>query len=160
MRAKYIPTLLVAAICILVGCMGVGGSTGGTTGGTTTGSSTGGTTGGSTTGGTTGGGGAIVNVSMVSMTFSPQTITAHAGDTIQWTNMSNLPHTVSSDTGQAGLDSSGQFPSGIPPTSVFTWPVPGGATVGTHFFYHCNFHGAAGNGTSLGPGMSGEITVN
>jgi plastocyanin len=120
---------------------------GGTGGGNTT-----------TTGGTTGGN--TVAVQMVNMTFTPQVTNAHAGDTIQWTNSSGLVHTVNSDTNQAGLDSSTAFPSGIGAGSVFTWTVPANATIGTNFFYHCAFHGAAGNGTALGVGMSGEITVN
>lgn len=123
------------------------------------GTSTGGTnTGGTNTGGTTGG--ATVNVTMNGMAFSPVQINAHAGDTVQWTNVGSLPHTVNSDTGQAGLDSSSAFPSGIGQNGVFTWTVPANATLGTNFFYHCNFHGAAGNGTSLGTGMAAEITVN
>ncbi len=111
-----------------------------------------------------GGGGtnATVMVSLTqAMTMSPQLANAHAGDTVMWTNTSaSLNHTVTSDTGQAGLDSSGQFPSGLAPGNVFTWTVPANAAIGTHYFYHCVFHGAAGNGTSLGTGMAGEITVN
>lgn len=135
---------------------GTTGSTSATTGSTdaTTGGTTGTTTG--TTGTTTGGGGGVtVDVQMVDMTFSPQIVNAHAGDTVRWTNISVLPHTVTSDTGQTGLSS-----STILNGNTFTWQVPADATAGTNFFYHCNFHGAAGNGTSLGFGMSGEISVN
>lgn len=146
MRIQPIAIVLIATIFIMVGCMGgSGGSTGGTTGTTAT---------------TTGGGGTTVAVTMNGMAFSPQLVNAHAGDTVQWTNVGSLPHTVNSDTSQAGLDSSSQFPSGIGQNGVFSWTVPANATLGTHFFYHCNFHGAAGNGSALGTGMSGEITVN
>ncbi len=145
MKGRLLIGVALVAMGILIGCMGEGGSL---TGGTTT---TGGTS--------TGGGGTTVPVSMTGMIYSPQVITAHAGDTIQWTNIGMPPHTVTSDTGQAGLDSSTQFPSGIATNGVFTWQVPSNATAGTNFFYHCTFHGAAGNGSSLGIGMSGEISV-
>ena len=127
---------------------------GGTTGATTTNGSTNGATNGG------GGGGVVVNVDMNGMIFTPQVVNAHAGDTVRWTNSGSLPHTVTSDTGETGLDSSSQFPSGIGQNGVFNWTVPAGATVGTHYFYHCQFHGSAGNGAALGNGMSGEITVN
>ena len=106
-------------------------------------------------------GGAFVDVSLTqAMTDSPQVVNAPAGDTVRWTNTATtLPHTVTSDTSQAGLDSSGSFPAGLQPGDQFTWTVPANAAIGTHYFYHCNFHGAAGNGTSLGTGMAGEITV-
>ena len=138
MKKQLIATILVATLVVVLGCMGSGG--GGNSGG--------------------GGGGSTVSLTMSGMSFSPQTALAHAGDTVQWTNTGSLPHTVTSDTGQAGLDSSTQYPGGIGQNNVFTWTVPANATIGTHYFYHCQFHGAPGNGTSLGAGMSGEITVN
>jgi plastocyanin len=141
MRAKLAGALVAAVLLVGVGCMGGGGSSTGTTNGSTN-------------------GGATVDVDMNGMAFTPQVVNAHAGDTVRWTNSGSLPHTVTSDTGQAGLDSSGQFPSGIGQNGVFSWTVPANASIGTNFFYHCVFHGTAGNGTALGTGMAGEITVN
>ncbi|MFI5385474.1 MAG: hypothetical protein ACHQ50_05060 [Fimbriimonadales bacterium] len=155
MKKRLFATFLLATIALAIGCMGVGGTNSG--GGTGTGGTSTTSTGGATNGG---GGGSTVAVTMMGMAFTPQLVNAHPGDTVQWTNLASFQHTVNSDTGQAGLDSSTQFPSGINPNSVFTWTVPATATVGTHFFYHCNFHGVAGDGTSLGLGMTGEITVN
>ena len=146
MKTKLVSILFFILIFIVIGCMGSGGSlTGGGNGSTATTSTTGGN---------------VVPVSMVDMSFTPQVVSAHAGDTVQWTNSSALLHTVTSDNGQSGLDSSTQFPTGIPQNGVFSWTVPANASVGTNFFYHCQFHGTAGNGTALGTGMAGEITVN
>ena len=142
---RALTLILIAVSIFVVGCMGGGGSIGGSTNGATNGS--------------TGGGTGEVAVSMLQMSFSPATTTAHAGQVVRWTNTSNPPHTVTSDTGQAGFDSSTQFPSGISNGSSYTFTIPANATMGTHFFYHCNFHGAAGDGNSLGSGMAGEITV-
>jgi plastocyanin len=116
--------------------------------------------GGSSSGGGNGGGGGTVNVSMIGSAFSPQSVNAHAGDTVVWTNNETMLHTVTSDTSEPGLNSSTQFPGGMNQNSTFSWTVPATATLGTHFFYHCAFHGTAGNGTVLGTGMAGEITVN
>lgn len=145
MKFRHLAIFFIATICIAVGCMGTGGQTTGTTNGSTA----------------TAGGGGTVNVTMdASMTFTPQLVNAHAGDTVKWTNIGAMPHTVTSDTGVAGLDSSGTFPGGMQLNDVFTWTVPANAVIGTHYFYHCAFHGAAGNGTTLGTGMAGEVTVN
>lgn len=145
MRKELAPLLFFIALFIAIGCMGSGGPTNGTTAATN----------GGATGGTT------VPVTMSgTMSFTPQIVNAHAGDTVQWTNNTGLTHTVTSDTGQPGPDSSTQSPGGIGPSGTFSWTVPANATVGTNYFYHCLFHGAAGTGTALGTGMTGEITVN
>jgi plastocyanin len=107
-----------------------------------------------------GGGGVNVNVSLTNMTFSPQLVTAHAGETVVWTNNEAMLHTVTSDTSEPGLDSFAQYPGGMSQGNTFAWVVPANAVIGTHYFYHCNFHGTAGNGAALGTGMTGEITVN
>lgn len=144
MRFKHFAIVFLATICVVIGCMGSGGQTTGTT-----------------NGGATSGGGGTVNVTMdATMTFTPQLVNAHAGDTVKWTNIGAMPHTVTSDPSGATFDSSVNFPGGMQLNDVFTWTVPANATIGTHYFYHCAFHGAAGNGTSIGTGMAGEITVN
>ena len=66
-------------------------------------------------------------------------------------------HTVDSDTGL--FDSDDDFPGGLAPGDKWSWTVPSTAARGTVYFYHCDFHGAAGNGTSYGTGMVGSITV-
>jgi plastocyanin len=103
--------------------------------------------------------GTVVNVSLVNHSFSPQTVTAAAGATIVWTNASAFYHTVASDTGVSGLNSDPQYPNGFGPNQTFSWQVPTSAAHGTVYYYHCRFHGAAGNGSSLGTGMCGSITV-
>ncbi|HVT13753.1 MAG TPA: plastocyanin/azurin family copper-binding protein [Fimbriimonadaceae bacterium] len=146
MKARHYVIFLLAVIGILIGCMGGGGSSN--------------TTSSTSTATTSGGGNTTVDVSMTgSMTFSPKSVVAHAGDTIQWTNNGAMPHTVLSDTGVTGLDSSTSFVGGMQPGDVFTWAVPANATVGMKYYYHCTFHGTAGNGSNFGTGMTGVITV-
>jgi len=101
---------------------------------------------------------------MISMTgshsYSPVNLMVHAGETATWKNTDSVVHTVDSDTGVPGLDSETKFTNGaVPPNGTFSWPVPAGTPAGTVFFYHCDFHGTAGDGTHLGTGMSGSITV-
>lgn len=76
-----------------------------------------------------------------------------------WTNKDTVAHTVTSDTGQSGLDSAGQFPGGMGNGAKFSWQVPADAASGTVFYYHCVYHGFPGDGTHLGGGMAGSITV-
>ena len=78
---------------------------------------------------------------------------------MRWTNNDALPHTVKSDTAEPGLDSDPTFPGGLANGQQFSWTVPNTATTGTKFFYHCKFHGTAGNGTAFGAGMVGSLTV-
>ncbi|HLK13762.1 MAG TPA: plastocyanin/azurin family copper-binding protein [Fimbriimonadaceae bacterium] len=94
-----------------------------------------------------------------SHTFSPVNVTVNAGSTVQWTNTDTTHHTVASDTGVTGLNSDSQYPTGLPGGSSFSWLVPSNAVSGTVYYYHCEFHGAAGNGSSLGQGMAGSITI-
>jgi len=89
--------------------------------------------------------------------FAPKNVKVRAGETITWHNADMDNHTVDSDTGL--FDSDDDFPDGIPPKARWSWTVPGKAASGTVYFYHCDFHGAAGNGTSYGTGMVGSITV-
>jgi plastocyanin len=100
---------------------------------------------------------------MVTMTgqdaFAPKNVKVRAGETVTWQNRDEDNHTVESDTGVAGLDSDAAYPNGVAPGNKFRWTVPGNATSGTVYFYHCRFHGTAGNGSSYGTGMVGSITV-
>jgi plastocyanin len=140
---RFLPFLLAAAVAVVIGC---GGSSGG---GSSTNATNGGTTGNTVT----------VDMPTGTMSFSPVNAQVHAGDTVKWTNSDALPHTIKPDTAVANMDSDPAFPGGMANGQQFTWTVPAGATAGTQYFYHCKFHGTAGNGTALGNGMVGVITV-
>jgi plastocyanin len=104
--------------------------------------------------------GQTFNVSITSSdTYSPVDIVVPAGSKVQWTNNDDSNHTVTSDTNQQFLNSDLFIPSGLRPADKFQWIVPQNATSGTKYFYHCRFHGTAGNGTTLGTGMAGSITI-
>jgi len=101
----------------------------------------------------------IVTSTTVSMTnaalFSPASVTVAAGTTIIWNNTSTvMSHTITSD-----VNGSGPLSSNVAPTQSFSWTVPANAKSGTKFYYHCAYHGDAGNGSSLGTGMAGVIIV-
>lgn len=147
---RILPFVLAAAAAFIIGC---GGSSGG---GSSTNATNGATT--ATNGGT---GSVTVTVDMPNgtMSFSPANAAVHAGDTVKWTNSDALPHTIKPDTAVANMDSDPTFPGGLANGQQFTWVVPAGTPAGTQFFYHCKFHGTAGNGSALGNGMAGVITV-
>jgi len=91
-----------------------------------------------------------------SHTFNPVNVTVAAGSTVQWQNTDTARHTVTSDTNVSALNSE---QDGLPAGTTFNFTVPAGTASGTVFYYHCAFHGTAGNGTSLGSGMAGSVTV-
>jgi plastocyanin len=77
--------------------------------------------------------------------FNPVNLTITAGTTVTWKDGSGIAHTVTNDPGAAQtFDLSLAGNSSV--SRQFT-------TAGT-FTYHCQFHGAPGNG------MHGTITVN
>ncbi|HEY3396223.1 MAG TPA: cupredoxin domain-containing protein [Armatimonadota bacterium] len=92
-------------------------------------------------------------VSMNDNAFDPQEVTVAAGSTVVWTNQGEHPHNVTADTG--GGPKSGT----IQPGESYQWVVPAGAVAGAKYFYHCSFHAPAGDGTTLGPNMSGVVIV-
>ena len=102
------------------------------------------------------------NISMTSLdTYDPQAVTGHVGALIVWTNDDTDPHTVLRDPQNAvaiGPNSDAVLPNGIAPGESFSWLVPN-VPSGTVFYYHCRFHGAAGDGSSVGTGMAGLIEV-
>jgi plastocyanin len=113
--------------------------------------------GGSTTGGTTPN---KVTVTMpAGSMFTPMDAAVNPGDTVEWVNNDTLPHTIKPDVATPSMDSDPTFPGGIANGQKFSWVVPVSATPGTKFFYHCKFHGTAGNGTAFGAGMVGVVTV-
>jgi len=107
-----------------------------------------------------GGGTPAATVQMTgSHSFNPVNVTVPAGSTVQWQNIDTTHHTVASDTNVAKFNSDPAFPTGLPGGSTFNWTVPAGTASGTIFYYHCEFHGAAGDGTHIGTGMAGSVTV-
>ena len=78
-------------------------------------------------------------ISIESYQFSPSTMTIKAGDSITWTNMDTVAHTVTSDSGNE-LDSP-RFGKGQ--TYTYTFNTPG------TYNYHCTPH----------PSMKGTIIV-
>lgn len=94
--------------------------------------------------------------------FSPQSINVMPGTVVKWMNGDADPHTVtvdSTNTTSGGPSSDTSFPSGLPSGQSYSWTVPANSVTGTTWFYHCRFHGASGNGQSLGTGMAGSLIV-
>ena len=77
-------------------------------------------------------------VSVQFSAFSPSQLDVLPGETVQWTNVSQRTHTVTSDT---GLFDSGELPGG----TRFAFPF---SSVGT-YTYHCTIH----------PSIRGEVDV-
>jgi len=69
------------------------------------------------------------NVEIKSFAFNPSEITISVGDTITWTNMDSMTHTITSDSGN---ELSGSTNSGGTYSHKFD-------TAGT-FSYHCSIH--------------------
>ena len=77
-------------------------------------------------------------VKIDNFTFSPTTITVHAGETVRWTNHDDLPHNVVSEDRSfksKTLDTDENF--------SFTFSKPGAYT------YYCSIH----------PRMTGKVVV-
>jgi len=70
------------------------------------------------------------NIAITNFAFSPATITINKGDTIVWTNMGSVSHTVTSDSGNELASSS--LPNGQTYSHTFN-------IIGT-FSYHCSIH--------------------
>lgn len=101
-----------------------------------------------------------VDVSISMSAFSPKTLNVNKGTTVRWTNNDAINHTVTTDVSGSGPNSDATFPSGLTHSAQYSFTVPANAVSGTKFFYHCRFHGSAGNGTNFGIGMTGVIIVN
>lgn len=74
--------------------------------------------------------GATYNVGIMNFTFSPDTLTINAGDTVVWTNIDSVNHDVVSDSGSE-LNSTSLL-NGQKYSHTFT-------KTGT-FNYHCGIH--------------------
>ena len=125
--------LVLGALVLLAAC---GGSTGGSgsTPTPTSGSTPTPTTGGTTA--TTTGSNAvtIATDSSCSFAFSPATLTVKVGTTVTWTNMTQAPHTVTSDDGKT-FDSGSANPIS-PSGGTFSFTFTKAGT----FTYHCQIH--------------------
>lgn len=85
---------------------------------------------------TTGGSGQAVTITTTSSSFafSPATLTIKVGTTVTWTNMTQAPHTVTSDDGKS-FDSGSSNPiAASGGTYRFTFTKAG------TFTYHCQIH--------------------
>jgi len=94
--------------------------------------------------------------------FAPQAITVSPGEVVAWLNVDTDPHAPVTDPLNAaanGPSSDSQFPQGVLSGMLYYWRVPQDAASGTQWFYHCRLDGAAGDGSHLGTGMVGLITV-
>lgn len=85
--------------------------------------------------------------------FSPKSYSASVGDRVTWINRDIDTHTVTFDTNSAGPNSPDLTTGG-----EYSWVVPN-VPSGTKIFYHCKFHGSAGDGSAFGQGMVGVVTV-
>jgi plastocyanin len=89
-------------------------------------------------GGATPAGATGSTVSIQNFAFNPVTITISKGQTVTWTNMDNVPHTVTSTTGvfDSGSISSGQ---------TFSYTFNNAGT----FEYSCTIHPSIPHGTVI-----------
>ncbi len=91
------------------------------------------------------------NVSIGDDFFNPQTKVVTAGTSVTWTYNGSGTHSVTSDPPSTELNSSDLKSTNKIYTHTFI-------TADT-FYYHCKYHGTAGNGSSFGTGMVGRIIV-
>jgi len=84
---------------------------------------------------------ATSNVSIQNFAFNPQNVSINIGDTVVWTNLDSIGHSVTGSTGTETICGVGAF--GLNGTCVRTF-----ATAGV-FAYHCTPH----------PFMTGTVTV-
>ena len=75
----------------------------------------------------------VITVTIRDYKFEPETVTVHEGDTVEWKNVDNVPHTATAD-GQAQKP---DFDSGSISTGA-AWRYAA-ATKGT-YNYICTFH--------------------
>lgn len=91
-------------------------------------------------------------VAMEKNKFVPSDLTVRAGETVTWTNMDSIGHSVVADDGSfdshptCGTVGGACMKKGETYSRTFTRPG--------QVAYHCRIHGAAG-----GQGMAGTVTV-
>jgi trimeric autotransporter adhesin len=104
----------------------------------------------------------IFNVAMSSTRFVPATTNAPPGSIVKFKNNATTRARVIADATNlvaGGPNSNSQFPNGIGTGQTFTYRVPANAASSTNFFFHEATAGTAGNGTSVGTGMAGNIDI-
>ncbi len=89
-----------------------------------------------------------VTVSMTNYAFGPKELSVRPGDTVQWVNNSDTPHTTNSD---AGAWDSGVVMPGASYSFTFT-------TAG-EFSYHCSFHQSLGQTGKVTAASGGSPTA-
>jgi plastocyanin len=96
--------------------------------------------------------GSAQTVTMKDDVFQPKNKSIQVGQSVTWINSGSKKHTATSDvtTGPDAFDTGDISPGG---QKSQTFNSPG------IYFYHCTHHGSAGNGTTIGTGMAGSITV-
>ncbi len=90
--------------------------------------------------------------------FAPKETFAVPNQSVTFKNSDFDVHSVTADS-EGGPSSDHDYPEGMMPNDLYTFLVPSDAAPGTQYFFHCRFHGAAGDGTHYGTGMVGVITV-
>lgn len=102
-----------------------------------------------------------LNVSLTSIhTYSPAAIVAVPNQSIVFKNNDASVHTVTRDGDEGpGPFSDQLFPDGMAPGETYTFVIPAEAASGTTYYFHCRFHGQSGDGSHIGTGMAGQITV-
>jgi plastocyanin len=76
----------------------------------------------------------IITDSSGNFAFSPASMTIKAGSTVMWKNMTQVPHTVTSDDGKSFDSGSANPIAAQSGTFSFTFNTPG------TFAYHCSIH--------------------
>lgn len=95
-----------------------------------------------------------LKVSINHSVFDPLELSVPAGMDVEFSNDEHFAHTVTRDvTSKPGPDK-----PLIGFGEKYTFTVPDGTAQG-NIFYHCEFHGTAGDGTKLGNGMVGVLKV-
>lgn len=118
---------ILALAIVLMGCSSASTTTTAVPGGPPT-----------TGGGAPGGGGPTIQVNMQGIAFDPQTVTIKVGDTVNWTNMDDVPHNATAVDNSWKTETFGKGGTG---SVTFT-------TAGT-FAYICTVH----------PNMTGTVIV-
>lgn len=91
-------------------------------------------------------GGTGAEVYIEGFAFHPQVIVVNEGDTVLWTNLDSIGHSITSQTGPGTLIPSGLFHSGeiyLGEQFSFTFTQPG------VFYYYCQPHGSSMQGTII-----------
>jgi len=90
------------------------------------------------------------NVTIQDFSFSPETVTVKAGQTVLWTNNGPSPHTATSDSGLWDSQSLAAPGGGGSPGGTFQFTFMQAGT----FPYHCSIHPP-----SLYPNFRGVVVV-